>query len=162
MNYEAMKKKVAKDGDKEVYLLGRDSEGMRYWLVEPSWDCDWYWGFGYMQSYEKDKEPNRATDTDAFTHFDYCFLKGEKTYLGAFRDFFEETPLSESEIWTLMELMKSAYTLKTQSELIHRGGSHITSNPLSDLLKDTDYYNKINKVLLPQIFEEIKKILKGE
>ena len=33
------------------YLLGRDEEGINYWLEEPSWDCGWYWGFGYVETY---------------------------------------------------------------------------------------------------------------
>lgn len=27
---------------KRIYLLGADEDGIRYWLEEPSWDCDWY------------------------------------------------------------------------------------------------------------------------
>ena len=28
----------------KYYLLGADKEGIKYYLEEASWDCDWYWG----------------------------------------------------------------------------------------------------------------------
>lgn len=37
-----MKKKVITWHGKEYYLLGKDSEGINYYLEEASWDCDWH------------------------------------------------------------------------------------------------------------------------
>ena len=39
-----MKKQIEKVFGKKVFLLGKDEEGIRYWLEEPQWDCGWYWG----------------------------------------------------------------------------------------------------------------------
>ena len=44
------KKKIHVFG-KDAYLLGKDDQGIQYWLESPSWDCDWYWGFGYVETY---------------------------------------------------------------------------------------------------------------
>jgi hypothetical protein len=38
---------------KDIYLIGKDKSGTNYWLESPSWDCDWYWGFGYIETYVK-------------------------------------------------------------------------------------------------------------
>ena len=36
--------------DKKYYLLGKRKEDNRkVWLEEGSWDCDWYWGLGYVE-----------------------------------------------------------------------------------------------------------------
>lgn len=43
-----MEKKVITWHGKEYYLLGKDSEGINYYLKEASWDYDWHWGFGYV------------------------------------------------------------------------------------------------------------------
>ena len=46
-----MKKQTTTAFKKKIYLLGADAEGTKYWLEAPSWDCDWYWGFGYVETY---------------------------------------------------------------------------------------------------------------
>ena len=76
-----------------------------------------------------------------------------------FDEFFNETPLNDSKKWKLLELMKTIYTLKEYSEVVCRGGSNITSNPLREVIKSEEEYNRINKVVLPQLFKEVYKIL---
>ena len=53
---------------KEVYLLGRDNEGIKYWLEEPKWDCEWYWGFGYIETYSGNRKPSIAIDISSHQH----------------------------------------------------------------------------------------------
>ena len=49
----------------DYYYLGRDIKTKRkIWLQKPSWDCGWYWGFGYVQAMKGDKEPSKAKDID--------------------------------------------------------------------------------------------------
>ena len=133
------------------YLLGIDQDNKKVYLQTPSWDCGWYWGFGYIQQY------NNRGSMVSHIHFNGLFLK--KDIFTSFKDYFKETTLQEKEIWTLLELMKSFYELKEIAELFGRGGSHITANPCKDILKDENLSNKINKVLIPAIFEEIKKVM---
>ena len=45
-----MKKEKRKAFGKKIYLLGKDAEGVKYWLEEASWDCNWYYGFGYIET----------------------------------------------------------------------------------------------------------------
>lgn len=154
-----MKKQVKKAFGKNVYLLGADREGTYYWLEEATWDCGWYWGAGYVETYTNNKRPDMSKDIESHQHFDGLFLKGPKMCKDMFDEFFNETPLNDSEKWKLLELMKTIYTLKEYSEVVCRGGSNITSNPLKEVIKSEEEYNRINKTVLPQLFEEVYKIL---
>lgn len=138
-----MKKKVSFAFGKKVYLLGKDKKGKFYWLEEPSWDCGWYWGFGYVETYTNNKNPHLAKDCASHSHFDRLFLNNNINAFDSFKDFFVETPLSDSEIWMLCDYMRTFYTLK----------GNLTSKENEDL---------INKKLLPELFEKIKIILKEE
>ena len=155
-----MEKQVKKAFGKDVYLLGADKEGTFYWLEEATWDCDWYWGFGYIETYTNNENPNRSRDIVGHQHFGGLFLEGPEMCKDMFDQFFAETPLNDGEKWRILELMKTIYTLKEYSEVVYRGGSNITGNPLKDEIKSQEEYNRINKVMLPQLFEEVYKILK--
>lgn len=157
-----MKKDSIKRGGKKVFLLGKDKEGIRYWLCEPSWDCGWYWGFGYVHSYANNDYPTKAYDIDSHQHFDGLFLNTAPYYVEAWNNLFKESALNDDEVWKLMELMKTAYTLKETAEMYCRGGSHITSNPCHNLLKNEERGDEINQVLLPTIFKEIETLLQKE
>lgn len=147
-----MDKKVIKKFGEKQYLLGVDKEGNCVWLKDASFDCGWYWGIGYVETFNlKDK------DIISCEHFDNLFLK-ENIYNG-FLEYFSDTTLSNSEIWRLLEIMKSLYTLREYSDMMHIGGSHITKNPIRDILKDESYYKKINDKLIPALLYELEKIL---
>lgn len=154
-----MEKKVSKAFGKKTYLLGKDEDGIWYWLEEATWDCEWYWGFGYVRSYTNNQHPEKSRDLDSHQHFNNLFLKGPKMCKEMFDDFFIETPLNNNEKWKLLELMQTIYTLKEYSEVVYRGGSHISDNPLREVIKSQEEYNRINKIVLPQLFEEVYKIL---
>ena len=154
-----MKKQVKKAFGKNVYLLGADREGTYYWLEEATWDCGWYWGAGYVETYTNNKRPDISRDINSHQHFDGLFFNGQKMCKDMFDDFFVETPLNDSEKWKLLELMKTIYTLKKYSEVIHIGGSYVTDNPLKEVIKNQEEYNRINKIVLPQLFEKVYKIL---
>ncbi len=59
-----MQKQMDHAFNKDVYLLGKDSEGISYWLEAPSWDCGWYWGFGYVETYRSNRKPSTARDIE--------------------------------------------------------------------------------------------------
>ena len=72
-----------------------------------------------------------------------------------------ETPFTQNEWYTLRELAKTIYTLKETAEVLGRGGSHITTNPLRELLTDETMVKHINEELIPKLWEEMRKILEG-
>lgn len=154
---------------KTYYYLGKAEDGDNYWLQEPTWDCDWYWGLGYLAVFTNNcaSAPIKARDLQLHTHFDSIFLdRPEDPSLprdaySRFIEFFSECVLTKNEVWTLLELMTSCYTLRKAADMFHIGGAHFTTNPVAEL-KDIGMWEKINKELLPKIFLEITKLLSPE
>lgn len=145
-----MLKKEVKEKFGTHYLLGIDAEGKKHYLEKASWDCGWYWGFGYIHTFSR-------RDIDSHYHFD-SFEKGCTMYDG-FKKTFSESVLTDSELWKLCELMKTFYVLKNTAEVLGRGGAHYTTNPCKDIIINTEEVNRINEIVLPSIFAEIEKLL---
>lgn len=152
-----MKKEIRTKFNKKYYLLGKDHENHKVWLEEGHFDCDWYWGIGYVETFN-----HNYTDIVSHTHFDSLFFNQSLGYLDAFKAYFIDTPLSKDEIWKLLELMQTLYTMRKYSDILHTGGAHITTNTLKDLIKNDDEYKRINKVVIPQVLKEVYKLLGGE
>lgn len=146
----------------KYYLLGTDKEGIKYFLEEASWDCDWYWGGGYVETFSNNRNPVCSRDIDSHRHFNYMFLTYNKNGFDMFKDFFKETPFTDNEIWKICELMKSFYVAREYSDMIYRGGAHYTKNPAKETIMDKAEYNRINKVVIPTIMTELYKILSEE
>lgn len=151
-----MKKQKSHAFGKDTYLLGKGKDGECYWLEQGTWDCDWYWGIGYVETYTDKLNPAIAMDINSHQHWDTLFPTYDK-----FNDFFEETVLNDKEKWILLELMKSIYTARNYSDMIHRGGSHYTTNPKREIIKNDDEYNRINKIVIPELLASVYEILGG-
>lgn len=154
-----MDKKVITWHGKKYYLLGEDSDGERYYLEEGHWDCSWYWGLGYVETYTNNMNPQLSRDISSHSHFDYMFLRGKKCAYDEFKEFFADTPLTDKEIWTLVELMMSAYTCRKYSDMLNTGGSHQTTNPCASVIANATEYNRINEIVIPAILKEVYKLL---
>ena len=153
-----MEKKTSKAFGKKVWLLGKDKDGINYWLEEPSWDCGWYYGFGFVETYTHNTRPDLARDINSHQHFDGLFLNGPKCSKDMFKEFFVETPLSDDEIWELVDYMKTFYTLKSVAELFKHGYSWQTSKAKIDQLQSDEQNDLVNKVWLPEVFKRIEKL----
>lgn len=152
------KKNITVFGDNYCFL-GRGEDGTSYWLQEPSWDCDWYWGIGYIESFTNNDQPELSEDIDSHTHFDYEIFGKDTDSYEKFKEIFCDNPFTDKEIWQILELMKTAYTLNDTAEIYVMGGSHYTESPCEDILKDSRAAAKINEELLPKIFEALWNIL---
>ena len=146
---------------KNIYLLGQDENGTKYWLEEASWDCDWYYGFGYIETYTNNNNPERSKDITSHDHYDTKILKNGLSP-DNFKKIFIETPLSDKEIWKLNELMKTFYTIKDYMELLHSGSSNITNNLSSAVIKNEKEWLRLKDKVLPDLFKNIYKILTTE
>uniref|UniRef100_A0A6M3JTS4 Uncharacterized protein n=1 Tax=viral metagenome TaxID=1070528 RepID=A0A6M3JTS4_9ZZZZ len=165
-------KKVSHAFGKDIYLLGKFKDGRFFWLEKARWDCGWYWGFGYIETYTNNKNPSTSKDIDSHQHYNYlcfrksesynhekkCFERGKYMYTLFDNPDIESLVVSEREAWELSDLMKSFYTLSEAAEIFNRGNSHLTSNVSVDL-KDATIFDHINKDLLPSIFTRIYDIL---
>lgn len=135
---------------KEKYFLGQDEEAQMYYLIAPSWDCGWYWGFGYVQS----RDSHRHADGEFNSTTNH--LSDKNIFTG---DFLKNKSFNDRDGWILRELMATFYQLKAEAALYGRGGMHVTTNPLQDKLIDTKRADHINKVMIPQVTKAITDIL---
>lgn len=156
-----MEKKVFNKFGKH-YLLGLSRYGEYVCLEEPSWDCGWYWGFGYLHTFTNSKQPMLSRDIQSHTHFDRTFLNKGKCSYDVFKEYFEETVLSDSEIWLLLDYMRTFYCLKDAAEIFHIGHSNYTEKAKIDALQNAVMCKVINHELLPQLFDKIRELLSGK
>lgn len=160
-----MKKQKINVFGNEYYLLGVSDDGFKYYLEAPEWSCGWYWSIGYVETFTNNSNPEKSRDIYSHQHFDGLFLKSKISCYDAFKSFFKETPLSDREIWDLLELMQTAYNLRQYASMLHCNGSHITTNKVmknEEFKADNEKENKrINEVLLPAINKAVAEILEG-
>lgn len=146
MNKQISTNKLLSNYPKTIFIGVVDGE--KIYLSAPSWDCGWYWGFGYLGN------------KNSHYHVD-GIGKGENINMfDAFKKHFGDTlVVRDSQLWTLCELFRTFYSLKEAAEVLGRGGSHFTTNPCKDIIINSDEVQRINEIVLPQIFESIYKIL---
>jgi len=168
-----LKKKIINKFGKH-YLLGQYKDGTFFYLQAPSWDCGWYWGFGYITTYtNNNRSPENSKDISIHSHFSgllgkqkiynaekHCWeLSSEYAHKLSDNKEIDKTVLTEKEEWTLSELVNTAYALKETAEVLGRGGSHTTTNPCQDIIKNEQEVKRINEIVLPAIFKEIENLL---
>ena len=120
-------------------------DGEKVWLPPPAWNYKWYWGYGYIEN------RNLRTYFAGLDTNDNLYNAIENKFDGTF-------VLQGSNLWTFCELIQTFYTLREIAEVYSRGGSHYTSNPLADIIRNPEEYRRINGILLPKIFIEIDKL----
>lgn len=113
----------------EKIYLGK-FKGDKLWIEKHSWDCGWYWGFGYVGN-------NRL-----HTHFNGNFLNNGIIT----SEQFEELNFSEKTWWKILELFSQAYSLMKAAE-VYRHGGHISGGKESQLIVDEEMEVRINKDL---------------
>ena len=154
-----MNKRTTNAFGKVIFLLGADENETLYWLEQATWDCDWYWGGGYVETYTNNNFPSMSRDVKSHSHFDHMFFKGNKHGFDMFKEFFVETPFTDKEIWQICELMKSFYIAQRYSDMLYVGGAHYTTNPARETIMNEAEYNRINKVVIPEIMKNLYNIL---
>ena len=152
-----MEKKVVTVHGKKYYLLGVNKQGEHVYLMEASWDCDWYWGLGYVRTFTNDRCPQLSRDIRMHDHFDSMFLK--KDLHDSFLEYFTDTVLTDDEIWALLELMKSLYKLKEYSDFLHLGGAYVTKNPCENEIRNDEEYKRINQFVIPLLNNKVYELL---
>ena len=161
-----MKKEIKKEKNhafgKDLYLLGKDFHNVKYWLEAPSWDCGWYWGFGYIETYTHNN-PSLARDINSHQSIASSFLGRQgNDYIHNLHDspILLQSTFTDKEGWELSELLKQFYLLSNMASFAHkdRPGCHIASSPVDhgDL---SEWYKKINEEMIPRVTAAILAIL---
>ena len=152
-----MKKQTLTIFGKKNYLLGTDQNGRKLFLVAPSWDCGWYWGFGYVETYTNNSHPERSRDIASHNHFNHLFGNNCNLYDG-FKRIIKDSTLDDDEIWMLVDYMRTFYCLNETAEVLKHGDSHYSERAKLDIVKDEAYAERINKVVLPELFKHIEDL----
>jgi hypothetical protein len=168
---------------KKRWLLGNLKGTLEpVYLEDFSWDCDWYWGGGYVGN------------KNFHTHFDGCFLdvvdsRGHSlnsrgaTFLDPWQkvpeycdekkvarlrngasvwedlDFFlDNAQYTSDQWWRIKDLFKQFYTLRNAAEVFQHGG-HCTSKGRTPAEINKDMAASINKHIETVVITEIRKAL---
>jgi len=142
---------------KDVYLLGKDDQGIKYWLEAPSWDCDWYWGFGYIETYQGNRRPSIASDVSSHSHADK-FMSEYFTEWNGTSPILKQKTFTEKEGWELSELFSQFYHLREQAEFWGRGKMNTASTKIKSW-ENKELSKKINTEVIPIITARIIEIL---
>ena len=161
--HKLLRKRTSQAFGEKIYLLGETQDGRLLWLPEPSWDCDWYWGFGYVESYTNNKNPRNAKDLESHQHIKgligmhmgkdnaYCWNLYNSKIL-------KNTTFTEDEGWDLTELFTRFYLLKEAAEYYSTGYAGV-SNIEGFERKNKRKAKSINEKEIPEITERIIRIL---
>lgn len=110
---------------------GTFADGERIYINKHSWDCNWYWGFGYLDN--------------ARTHFHFdSLLKGSPKLAS---DLFISPRYTDKNWWIIRDLFIQAYALKKAAEVYRHGGHQTTKQGLTDIIMSQDKADSINKDL---------------
>ena len=171
-----LKKRKSHAFRKDIFLIGKDTEGKLVWLEAPTWDCSWYWGFGYIETYTNNTNPSIARDILSHSHIDgltgrHEYYDTEKQCHRLSSEYIHniydspklvETTFTENEGWKLSELFKEFYLLKDMAEYTHRSPAscNYTTSPVTqDPEKMAAWHKEINEVMIPLITAEILRML---
>lgn len=117
---------------------GTSADGQFVYLTKHSWDCGWYWSFGYLG--------NR----NCHFHFDsLLYIKGKHgsvKYCAS--DLFSDTKITDKEWWVIRDLFVQAYALKKAAEVYKSGGHQTTAKGVTDIIKDNGMVIRLNNDLV--------------
>lgn len=136
-----------------IFFGTRKHDNAKINLSAPSWDCGWYWSFGYL-----------GNDCEHY-HLDnyntpyWLQEKQNRNMYDALKNDYILVPKIYENLWVFCELSLTIYTLKETAEVLGRGGSHMTTNPCKDIIINTDEVTRINNFVLPTLFDKLYTII---
>ena len=83
-------------------------------LSPPSWECNWFWGFGYLGN--------------ANCHYHLSGLSKDCNLFKGIKNHFGDSFIikDDKDIWTFVELIQTFYHLQESAEVCHSGGCLLT------------------------------------
>lgn len=151
---------------KDRVLLGTNSDGESIYITKPKWDCDWYWSFGYLgnrnchfhlNSYQtKDHSLKLADGSHKF-----IAEQRNKCMYDCLLEDYQLTEKIKQNLWTFCELAETIYALEEAAEVLGRGGSHMTTNPCAEIIKNPTEVERLNNVVIPQLCQTFWNLIGG-
>ena len=131
---------------KKRWYMGKSIYGEREWLEDFSWDCDWYWSGGYLG--------NKCLHN----HFDGLAGGNNINLFQAFREYYVESPIDDSTLWRLCDLMAQFYSYKKAAQCFRYGG-HYTDKGRKPGELNPEMEKAINSHLERVIIPEVRELL---
>lgn len=149
-----------KDFPFNIYIGIDRKTGYKIYLNGFSWDCNGYYGGGYLSYYNKIGRPALQIQT----HFNIAFLdniiKNNQSALWfSLSDIVNDAQFNSNEWWRIKDLYCQFYALKKAADVFKYGG-HCTSQGRNKKEINLDMNYKINEHIQDIIIPEIMKALK--
>lgn len=161
------------EGRAKVFFGKRKEDNTSIYISKPTWDCGWYWSFGYLGN---NNEHYHLSSYQIKNHM-FNLENGKFKFIAEQRNkhmydcLLEDYELSDNikdNLWVFCELALTIYALKETAEILNRGGYHTTENPCKDVIINPDEVKRINEIVLPVLLNTFwhlvttGKIKKGE
>lgn len=137
-------------GSKRKILGTCKKTGESIYFYKPTWDCDWYWGFGYL-----------GNKNQHYHLSDYANGRNINMYDALIGDYDLNENIKKN-LWKFCEVAKTIYTLITTAEVLGRGSSNYTHNPFEALIQNKAEVERINEVVLPQMIQYLYDMFDGK
>ena len=122
----------------DLFILGQD-----ICIEKHSWDCGWYWGFGYIGN------KNLHCHCTQFIH---------ELLWHDLKDVFEISIFkTNDQFWIFKDLLKQAYTLQSCAEVYQYGG-HCIANSKTEIIRNKRRAKTINRDL-SKVLDQLWKLL---
>jgi len=113
---------------KNILILGEKIS-----FTKHSWDCDWYWSFGWIGNH------NIHTHADVFTR-DLLWHDVDDVFEDHIFD-------SDNSFWVFKDLLVQAYALSKVSHVYRSGGYCTVRIGVTDVIADKAMETRVNKDL---------------
>ena len=114
------------------------------YLSKHSWDCGWYWGFGYIG--------NRNL---------HCHFDGHLLFKWEIADIFVEPRYTQKTWYAIQDLFKQAYALKNAAEVYRLGGYITSDQSISAVVRDKELETRLNADL-QKVLDCLWRVLETE
>lgn len=120
----------------ERIYLGRIAGSGGTYLTKHTWDCGWYWGFGYLGNKNCHFHINSLINHPK----EYCANWHNVSHQ------FAETWITQRQWWIIRDLFIQAYALQKAAET-YRYGGHQTQDAAPYRITDADMAKTLNEHL---------------
>lgn len=146
------------NGKEKIFFGTRKSDNARIYMTKPSFDCGWYWSFGYLgnsqehyhlDSYQQKQHVFKLSDGS------YKLItekRNKNMYDCLAEDYMLNAAISDN-LWQFCEQAITIYRFKEIAEIYHRGCSHFTTNDCKDIIKSEEKYKDIVFHVLPVLLQ---------
>lgn len=116
-------------------------------IEKHTWDCDWYWGFGYIGN--KDLHSHAKVFIEELLWHDKDKVFEESIFK------------SNNDFWIFKDLLKQAYTLRECAEVYRNGGHCTKEKGITDIILNKDMEKKINndlRIILETLWDFLTRL----